>query len=75
MPGRAVRGAGVVSVSVGMQVEPAAPHQVGAGQRIALQQLEDAAKQFAAMKRRGKTPMAGQCIAKATETVSRQPSG
>ena len=38
--------------SAGMQVEPAAPHQIGAGQTIALQQFEDAAEQFAAMKRR-----------------------
>src|ERR1700730_5807810 len=44
-------GGGVASA--GMQVEPAAPHQIGAGQNIALQQFEDAAEQFAAMERRG----------------------
>ena len=41
------------AASVGMLVEPAAPHQIGAGQTIALQQFEDAAEQFAAMERRG----------------------
>src|SRR5205085_9536884 len=35
-----------------IQVEAAAAHQIGARQAVALQQLEDAAEQFAAMERR-----------------------
>src|SRR5438477_158171 len=54
-PGRMMRPASLLDWSRGggIQFEPAAPHEIGAGQGLALQELEDAAQKFAAMERCG----------------------